>query len=190
MFPSGWRKCSTKSEKFGIYGSLGKIENAKDEWQNRGANLSLVGCILGESLQYVGDKLFQKIQTCYKSLGVPSFDQVNYEANISANHGVFKFASKLTFTMNRLENSPHLDKVSLLYALGWWFQVVWASSTFAHYTDPAHNNESTTLVGMSAQCSRRLTKTMWLKSHSHYEIGEGADYHIRNGNTTSSHLEE
>ncbi|MBW0525213.1 hypothetical protein O181_064928, partial [Austropuccinia psidii MF-1] len=35
--------------------------------------------------------------------------------------------------------------------------VVWASSTFVHYTDPAQDNESMTLVGMSAQCSSRLT---------------------------------
>ncbi|MBW0500367.1 hypothetical protein O181_040082 [Austropuccinia psidii MF-1] len=89
MFAIGWRKCSTKNEQFGLYGSLGKIENAKDEWWNQGANLSLVGYILGKSLQYVGDNLFQKIQNCYKSLGVPSFDQVNYEANIPANEGAF-----------------------------------------------------------------------------------------------------
>ncbi|MBW0487747.1 hypothetical protein O181_027462 [Austropuccinia psidii MF-1] len=61
MFSIGWRKCSTKNEQSGLYGSLGKIENKKDEWRSRGANLSLVGCILGQSLQYVGDKLFQKI---------------------------------------------------------------------------------------------------------------------------------
>ncbi|MBW0568684.1 hypothetical protein O181_108399 [Austropuccinia psidii MF-1] len=36
-----------KNEQLGLYGSLGKIENAKDEWWNEGANLSLVGCILG-----------------------------------------------------------------------------------------------------------------------------------------------
>ncbi|MBW0569353.1 hypothetical protein O181_109068 [Austropuccinia psidii MF-1] len=122
MFAIGWRKCSTKNEQFGLHGSLGKIENTKDEWRNRGANLSLVGCILGQSLQYVGVKLSQKIQNLDKSLGVPSFDQVNYEANISANKGAFEFASALTFTMNRLKISPHLDKDSLLYALGWWFQ--------------------------------------------------------------------
>ncbi|MBW0494715.1 hypothetical protein O181_034430 [Austropuccinia psidii MF-1] len=34
MFIIGWRKCSTKNEQFGLYGSLGKIENAKDEWWN------------------------------------------------------------------------------------------------------------------------------------------------------------
>ncbi|MBW0557373.1 hypothetical protein O181_097088 [Austropuccinia psidii MF-1] len=34
MFAIGWRKCSTKNEQFGLYGSLGKIENAKDEWPN------------------------------------------------------------------------------------------------------------------------------------------------------------
>ncbi|MBW0536033.1 hypothetical protein O181_075748 [Austropuccinia psidii MF-1] len=50
MFAIGWRKCSTKNEQFGLYGSLGKIESAKDEWWNQGANLSLVGCILGQSL--------------------------------------------------------------------------------------------------------------------------------------------
>ncbi|MBW0570632.1 hypothetical protein O181_110347 [Austropuccinia psidii MF-1] len=32
---------------------------------------------------------------------------------------------------------------------------VWASSTFVHYTDPAQDTKSTTLVGMSAQCSSR-----------------------------------
>ncbi|MBW0490115.1 hypothetical protein O181_029830 [Austropuccinia psidii MF-1] len=42
MFAIGWRKCSTKNEQFGLYGSLTKIENAKDEWWNRGANFSLV----------------------------------------------------------------------------------------------------------------------------------------------------
>ncbi|MBW0578561.1 hypothetical protein O181_118276, partial [Austropuccinia psidii MF-1] len=50
VFAIGWGKCSMKNKQFGLYGSLGKIENAKDEWQNRGANLSLVGCILGQSL--------------------------------------------------------------------------------------------------------------------------------------------
>ncbi|MBW0547392.1 hypothetical protein O181_087107 [Austropuccinia psidii MF-1] len=50
IFPIGWPKCSMKNEQFGLYGSLGKIENAKDEWWNQGANLSLVGCILGHSL--------------------------------------------------------------------------------------------------------------------------------------------
>ncbi|MBW0568966.1 hypothetical protein O181_108681 [Austropuccinia psidii MF-1] len=201
MFAIGWHKCRTKNEQLGLYGSLWKIENTKDEWRNQGANLSLVGCIL-----------------------------VNYEANISANQGAFKFASALTFTMNKFKNSPHLDKVASLYALGWWFQadkqtsqiqrdsskrctegklifptenfwidlsefhgliqVFWTSSTLFHYTDLAQDNESTTLVGMSAQFSRRLAKTMWRKSHCYYEIGEGAGYHIRDGNTISSHLEE
>ncbi|MBW0463574.1 hypothetical protein O181_003289 [Austropuccinia psidii MF-1] len=122
MFAIGWRKCSTKNKQFGLYGILRKIENAKDEWWNQGANLSSLGCILGQSLQYAGDKLFQKIQTCYKSLGGLSFDPVNYEANIPANEGEFEFASALTFTMNGFKNSPHLDKDASLYALGWWFQ--------------------------------------------------------------------
>ncbi|MBW0540620.1 hypothetical protein O181_080335 [Austropuccinia psidii MF-1] len=51
IFMIGWRKCSTKNEEFGLYGSLQKIENTKDEWQKRGANLSLVGCILDQSLR-------------------------------------------------------------------------------------------------------------------------------------------
>ncbi|MBW0562671.1 hypothetical protein O181_102386 [Austropuccinia psidii MF-1] len=34
LFAIWWRKCSTKNEQFGLYGSLGKIENAKDEWRN------------------------------------------------------------------------------------------------------------------------------------------------------------
>ncbi|MBW0544833.1 hypothetical protein O181_084548 [Austropuccinia psidii MF-1] len=122
MFEIGWPKCSTKNKKFRLYGSLGKIDNAKGELQNQGANLSSVDCILGQSLQYAGEKLFQKIQTCYKSLGVPSFDQVNYEANLSANQGAFNFSSTLTFTINIFKTSPHLDKDASLYALGWWLQ--------------------------------------------------------------------
>ncbi|MBW0548297.1 hypothetical protein O181_088012 [Austropuccinia psidii MF-1] len=230
MFAIGWRKCTTKNEQFGLYGSAGKIENAKDEWRDRGANLSSVGRILGQSLRYVGDNLFQKIQNCYNSLGVPSFDQVNYEGNNPANQGACEFASALTFTMNGFKNAPHVDKDASLYASGWWFQadkrtgqiqrdaskrctggklifpnehfwidlsdchgliqVVWASSTFVHYTDPAQDNKSTTLVGMSAQCSRRLAKTMCRKSHGYYEIGEGAAYQIRDGNTISFHFKE
>ncbi|MBW0489268.1 hypothetical protein O181_028983 [Austropuccinia psidii MF-1] len=69
-------------------------------------------------------------------------------------------------------------------------QVLWASSTFVHYTDPEQDNKSTTLVGISAQFSRRLSKTMGLKSHGYYEIGKGAGYQIRDGNTISSKLEE
>ncbi|MBW0506833.1 hypothetical protein O181_046548 [Austropuccinia psidii MF-1] len=65
MFAIGWCKCSMKKKQFGLYGSLGKIENTKDEWRNKGANISFVGCIIGQSLQYFGDELFQKIQTCY-----------------------------------------------------------------------------------------------------------------------------
>ncbi|MBW0524666.1 hypothetical protein O181_064381 [Austropuccinia psidii MF-1] len=230
MFAIGWRKYSTKNEKFGLYGSLGKFENAKNEWLNQGANLSSVGCILVQSLQYFGDKLFQKIQTFHKSLGIPSFDQVTYEANISANQGAFEFASALTFTMNGFKNLPHLDEDALLYVPGWWFQadkqtsqiqrdatkwctggrlifpnehfriylsefheliqVVWVSRNFMHYTDPAQDNKSTTIVGMCTQCSRRLAKTMWQKSHSYYEIGKGVGYQIRVGNTISSQLEE
>ncbi|MBW0538696.1 hypothetical protein O181_078411 [Austropuccinia psidii MF-1] len=230
MLAIGWSKCRMKNEQFGLYGSLGKIENTKDEWQNQGANLSLVGRILGQSLQYAGNNLFQKIQNCYKSLGVPSFDQVNYEANIPANQGAFEFASALTFTMNGFKNSPHLDKDASLYCLGWWFQadkwtcpiqrdvskrctggklnfpnehfwidlskfhgliqVVWESSTSFHYTDPAHDNKRTTLVGMSMQCSSRLAKKMWQKSHRYYEIGERAGYQIRDGNIISSQIKE
>ncbi|MBW0539045.1 hypothetical protein O181_078760 [Austropuccinia psidii MF-1] len=196
IFAIGWRKCSTKNEQF------------------------------GQSLGYVEDNLLRKIQNCYKSLGVPSFDQVNCEADIPTNPGAFEFASTLTFTMNGFKNSPHLDKD----ALGWWFQahkqtgqiqrdvskrctggklifpnehfwidlskfhgliqVVWASSTFFHYTDPAQDNESMTPVGMSGQCSSRLARRMWRKSHSYYEIGERVGCQIRDGNTISSHLEE
>ncbi|MBW0475284.1 hypothetical protein O181_014999 [Austropuccinia psidii MF-1] len=104
MFAIGWRKCSTKYKQFGIYGGLGRIEDTKYQWWNRGANFTFVGCIPGQSLQYVGDKLCQKIQTLYKSLGVPSFDQVNFEANIFATQGSFKLASALTLTMNGFKN--------------------------------------------------------------------------------------
>ncbi|MBW0506349.1 hypothetical protein O181_046064 [Austropuccinia psidii MF-1] len=230
MFMIGWRKCSTKNEQLGLYGSVGKIENAKHELCNQGSNLSSVSCIIGQSLQYVGDNLFQKIQNCYSSLGVPSFDQFNYEGNIPANQGACKFASTLTFTINGFKNSPHLDKDALLYALGCWFQadkrtsqikrdvskwctgskliftnehfwidlsdchglfqVVWASSTFVHYTDPSQDNESTTLVCMSAQCSRRLAKTMCRKSHGYYEICKGEGYQIMDGHKISCQFKE
>ncbi|MBW0484526.1 hypothetical protein O181_024241 [Austropuccinia psidii MF-1] len=122
IFAIGWRECSTKNEQFGLYGSLRKIENAKNELRNQGANLNLVGFILGQSLQYVGDNLFEKIQNCYKSLGVPSFDQIKYEADIPANQGAFGFASALTFTINGFKNAPHVDEDAFLYASGWWFQ--------------------------------------------------------------------
>ncbi|MBW0542049.1 hypothetical protein O181_081764 [Austropuccinia psidii MF-1] len=108
-----------ENEQFGLYGSVGKIEKAKDEWQNQGSNLSLVGCILGQSLRYFGDNLFEKIQNCYNSLGVWAFDQVNYKGDIPANKGACKFASALTLIMNGFKNSPHLDKDAFLYALGW-----------------------------------------------------------------------
>ncbi|MBW0589722.1 hypothetical protein O181_129437 [Austropuccinia psidii MF-1] len=77
-----------------------------------------------------------------------------------------------------------------LYECHGLIQVVWASSTFIHYTYPAQDNESTTLVGMSARCSSRLAKAMWQKSHVYYEIGERAGYQRRDGNTISSNLEE
>ncbi|MBW0576273.1 hypothetical protein O181_115988 [Austropuccinia psidii MF-1] len=69
-------------------------------------------------------------------------------------------------------------------------QVVWASSTFAQYTDPAQDNERTTLVGMSAQCASRLAKAMWQKSHGYYEIGERVGYQIADGNTISCQFKE
>ncbi|MBW0566871.1 hypothetical protein O181_106586 [Austropuccinia psidii MF-1] len=69
-------------------------------------------------------------------------------------------------------------------------QVVWASSTFFHYTDPAQDNKRMTLVGISIQFSRRLAKAMWQKSHGYYDIGKGAGYQIRDGNTILSQLEE
>ncbi|MBW0537465.1 hypothetical protein O181_077180 [Austropuccinia psidii MF-1] len=230
IFAIAWCKCSTKDNQFGIYGSLGRIEDAKDEWQKRDSNPSLVGCILGQSSQYVGDKFVPNIPTCYKSLGVPSFDQVKYEANISAIKGEFEFASALTFTMKGFNNSSIVDRDAFLYALGtefkpdkrtgqiqrdvskqciggklifpneqFWIdlsknhglsQLKWASSTFYHYNDAAQDNEITNLVGISAQFSRRLAPTMWLKSHTYYEMGMGVGYCIRDGNTISSQLEE
>ncbi|MBW0585945.1 hypothetical protein O181_125660 [Austropuccinia psidii MF-1] len=93
MFAIGWCKCSMKNEQFGLYGSVGKIENTKDEWRNQGANLSSVGCVL-----------------------------LNYEGDIPANQGACEFASTLTFTINGFKNSPHLDKDASVYASGWWFQ--------------------------------------------------------------------
>ncbi|MBW0526909.1 hypothetical protein O181_066624 [Austropuccinia psidii MF-1] len=69
-------------------------------------------------------------------------------------------------------------------------QVVWASRTFVDYTYPAQDNESTILVGMSAQCSSKLAKTMWQKSQGYYEIGERAGYQIRDGNKISCQFKE
>ncbi|MBW0579112.1 hypothetical protein O181_118827 [Austropuccinia psidii MF-1] len=177
MFAIGWRKCSTKNEQFGLYGSVGKMENTKDEWWNRGSNLSSVGFIL-----------------------------VNYEGNIPPNQDACEFASALTCTMNGLKNSPHLDKDASQYASGWWFQadkqtgqiqrdvskrctggklifpnehfwidlsachgriqVVWASSTFVHYTDPAQDNESTTLVGSQQLTGQSLRLCRLLTIHT------------------------
>ncbi|MBW0484209.1 hypothetical protein O181_023924 [Austropuccinia psidii MF-1] len=69
-------------------------------------------------------------------------------------------------------------------------QVVCGNGTLFHYTNPVHNNASTTLVSMSAEFSRRLAKTMWCKSHSYYEISKGEAYHIRDFNTISSQVKE
>ncbi|MBW0529658.1 hypothetical protein O181_069373 [Austropuccinia psidii MF-1] len=68
-------------------------------------------------------------------------------------------------------------------------QVVWASSKFLQYTDPEKENKSTTLVRWSAQCSRKLAKKMWQKSHGYHKIGKGLGYQIRDSNTTSSQFE-
>ncbi|MBW0556398.1 hypothetical protein O181_096113 [Austropuccinia psidii MF-1] len=110
MLAIGWRTCSTKNEQFGLYGGVGKIENAKDEWRNQGANVMLFGCIL-----------------------------VNYEDDIPANQGACKFASALTFTMNQFKNSPHLDKDASLYASG-WFPTVEAIPYVCAGSDNAKNS--------------------------------------------------
>ncbi|MBW0564017.1 hypothetical protein O181_103732 [Austropuccinia psidii MF-1] len=64
-------------------------------------------------------------------------------------------------------------------------RVVWASSTFFHYTDPEQDNKSTTLVALSAQCSEKLAKARWQESHCYYKIDEGAA--IRSGIVIQSH---
>ncbi|MBW0571416.1 hypothetical protein O181_111131 [Austropuccinia psidii MF-1] len=66
MFPIGWRKCSTKNEQFGLYGSVGKIENAKDEWGNQGSNLTLVPTMLKVPYAHVGCQRFtrQSLRLC------------------------------------------------------------------------------------------------------------------------------
>ncbi|MBW0538770.1 hypothetical protein O181_078485 [Austropuccinia psidii MF-1] len=110
MLYSGWHKFSMKNAQFDIYRSLGKIVDTKEEWQNEGENMSSVGCISGQSLLYFGDKFFKKIQTHKNSLGVLSFDQINYDFNISTNQGEFKFALALNFTMNRFKYSPNVEK--------------------------------------------------------------------------------
>ncbi|MBW0537433.1 hypothetical protein O181_077148 [Austropuccinia psidii MF-1] len=117
MFAIGRRKCSTKNKQFGGYGSLGKIDDTKEEWWNQGANPILVDCIPGQSLQYVGDKLLENMLAFYKSLGVPSFDQVIYEANISTNTGESEFACALAFTMNGFKT--HLMLIRMHYCMLW-----------------------------------------------------------------------
>ncbi|MBW0583846.1 hypothetical protein O181_123561 [Austropuccinia psidii MF-1] len=77
-----------------------------------------------------------------------------------------------------------------LFACHGLIQLVWASSTFVHYTDPAQDNKSTTLVGMSAPYSRRLAKTICRKSHGYYEIGKKLGYPIRDGHKISCQFKE
>ncbi|MBW0534476.1 hypothetical protein O181_074191 [Austropuccinia psidii MF-1] len=166
------------------------------------------------------------MQTGYKSLGVPSFDQINYETEISTNQGGFEFASTLTFTLNGFKHSLYAVKDALVWCfqadkqtsqmkkdvskccsggesifpkeIFWIYlsechgriQVVGASIILIHYTDPAQEIKRTASVGMSAQFSRKLAKTMWQRSHGYYEIREGDGDDIRDGNTISSQLEE
>ncbi|MBW0504812.1 hypothetical protein O181_044527 [Austropuccinia psidii MF-1] len=47
IFAIGWCKCNTKNKQFGIYRSLGRIKDAKEELWNQGPNPSWVSCILG-----------------------------------------------------------------------------------------------------------------------------------------------
>ncbi|MBW0499659.1 hypothetical protein O181_039374 [Austropuccinia psidii MF-1] len=59
-----------------VYGSLGKIENTKDEWWNRGANLSSLGRILRQSLQYAANASHANHYACtsfqqFKQLPTP-----------------------------------------------------------------------------------------------------------------------
>ncbi|MBW0581827.1 hypothetical protein O181_121542 [Austropuccinia psidii MF-1] len=61
IFAIGWRKCSTKNEQFGLYGNVGKIENAKDEWQNQGANVPTMQKV---PYAYAGCRRFTRQSLC------------------------------------------------------------------------------------------------------------------------------
>ncbi|MBW0475740.1 hypothetical protein O181_015455 [Austropuccinia psidii MF-1] len=73
-----------------------------------------------------------------------------------------------------------------LYKRHGLIQVVWASSTFAHYTDPAPNNESITLVCMSTQCSRRLERLYGGKATAIMRLAR--EKAITSGMVIQSHL--
>ncbi|MBW0517071.1 hypothetical protein O181_056786 [Austropuccinia psidii MF-1] len=185
MFAIGWCKCSTKNEQFGLYGSVGKIENTKDEWRYQCANLSLGAFEFASALTFTMN-------------GFRNSPHLDKDASLYAWAWWFQ-ADKRTGQIQR-DSSKCCTGGKLLFPNEhFWIdlsechgliQVVWASSTFVHYTDPAQDNERMTLVGMSAQCSRRLVKTMWRKSLGYYEIGKGAGYQIRDANKISSQFKE
>ncbi|MBW0494547.1 hypothetical protein O181_034262 [Austropuccinia psidii MF-1] len=195
MFVIGRPKCSTKNKQFG------RIEDTKYEWQNRGEILSLVGCILVNHEANIspnqGAFEFASALTFTMS-GFKNLPHVDKDALLYASGWWFQ-ADKRTGQIQR-DASKQCTGGKLIFPNehSWIYlsechglsQVVWASSTFFHYTDPAQGNESMTIVGMSTQCSRRLAKAMWQKSHDYYQIGDGEGYHIRHGNTISSQLEE
>ncbi|MBW0569325.1 hypothetical protein O181_109040 [Austropuccinia psidii MF-1] len=160
MFAIGWRKCSTKNEKFGLYGSVGKIENAKDEWGNR---VNYGGNIPANQ----GACEFASALTCTMN-GFKNSPHLDKDALLYALGWWFQ-ADKRTGQIQRDASTWCTGGKLILPKEHFWIdlsachgliQIVWASSTLVHYTDPEQDNKSTTLVGMSAQCSRRLAKTM------------------------------
>ncbi|MBW0573069.1 hypothetical protein O181_112784 [Austropuccinia psidii MF-1] len=197
MFAIGWCKCSTKNEQFGLYGSLGKIENAKDERQSQGANLSSVGRILADLPTNQGAFKFASALT-FTMNGFKNSPHLDKYALLYALGWWFQ-AYKRTSQIQRdaskqctggkliFPNEHFWIDLSKFHGL---IQVVWASSTFVHYNDEAQDNRNMTLVGMYAQCSRRLAKAMWQESHVYYEIGGRVGYQIRDGTTISSQSKE
>ncbi|MBW0489367.1 hypothetical protein O181_029082 [Austropuccinia psidii MF-1] len=169
MFAIGWRKCSTKNEQF--------VNCEADIPPNQGA------FAFASALTFTIN-------------GFNNSPQLDKDASLYALGWWFQ-ADKRTGQIQR-DASKRCTGAKLIFPNeNFWIdlskchgliQVVWASSTFVHYSDPAQDNKSTTLVGMSAQCSSRLAKTMWQKSHGYYEIGERVGYQIRDGNTIASHL--
>ncbi|MBW0577113.1 hypothetical protein O181_116828 [Austropuccinia psidii MF-1] len=76
IFAIGWCKCSKKNEQFGLYGSVGKIENKKDEWRDQGANLSSVPTMLKAPYTCAGCQRFtRKSLRLYK---LPTIQRTRY----------------------------------------------------------------------------------------------------------------
>ncbi|MBW0520887.1 hypothetical protein O181_060602 [Austropuccinia psidii MF-1] len=146
MFVIGWHKCRTRNEQFGLYGSVGKIENTKDEWRDQGANLSLVGHILANNPANEGAFKFASALT-FTMNGFKNSPHLDKDASLYASGWWFQ-ADKWTVQIQR-DVSKRCTGGKLIFPnQHFWIdicechgliQVVWASSTFVHYTAPAQH---------------------------------------------------